>query len=107
MAAFSRRRAQGRLIRINARGLSAAEIKVRPHTGTGEPAMDKNIGAVDRVLRALVGLALIAYAIPVGFPATGWNWVGWIGVIPFVTGAVGNCPLYSLLGIASCPRKPA
>jgi hypothetical protein len=33
------------------------------------------VGAVDRILRAIVGLALIAYALPVGFPATGWNWL--------------------------------
>jgi hypothetical protein len=66
-----------------------------------------NVGIWDRVLRVVVGLVLLAYAMRLGFPATGWNWVGWIGVIPFVTGAVGNCPLYSLLGIASCPRKPA
>ncbi len=64
--------------------------------------MDKNIGAVDRVLRALVGLALIAYAIPVGFPATGWNWVGWIGIVPLLTALVSFCPAYVVFGVSTC-----
>ena len=64
--------------------------------------MQTNVGTIDRVLRIIVGLVLIAYAIPLGFPATGWNWVGWIGVIPLVTAIIGNCPLYSSLGITTC-----
>jgi hypothetical protein len=35
--------------------------------------MNMNVGTVDRLLRAILGLALIAYAIPVGFPHTNWN----------------------------------
>ena len=62
-----------------------------------------NVGLVDRTIRIIVGLALIAFAIPVGFPHVGWNWVGWIGVIPIVTALVGTCPLYSLLGLSTCP----
>ena len=64
--------------------------------------MQTNVGTIDRVLRIIVGLVLIAYAIPLGFPATGWTWVGWIGVIPLVTAIIGNCPLYSILGIKTC-----
>ncbi len=60
--------------------------------------MKTNEGVLDRSLRVIVGLVLI------GLAATGtvglW---GYIGVIPLVTGAVGMCPLYSLLGINSCP----
>jgi hypothetical protein len=67
-------------------------------------SMTANIGGVDRVLRIIIGLVLIAYAIPLGFPATGWNWVGWIGVIPLLTAVIGNCPLYSLIGVSTCPR---
>ena len=44
--------------------------------------MNINIGPIDRAIRALIGIALIAYAIPIRFPETGWNWVGWIGVVP-------------------------
>ena len=40
--------------------------------------MNANVGMIDRVVRVVVGLLLIAYAIPIGFPSTGWNWVGWI-----------------------------
>ncbi len=67
--------------------------------------MTRNVGTVDRALRILVGLVLIAYAIPIGFSATGWNWVGWIGVVPLVTALIGNCPSYSILGISTCPMK--
>jgi hypothetical protein len=65
--------------------------------------MSVNVGPIDRILRVVVGLALIAYAIPLGFPQTGWNWVGWIGVVPLLTAAVGYCPLYSILGMSTCP----
>lgn len=69
--------------------------------------MPVNMGTIDRAARFAIGLALIAYAIPVGFPSTGWNWVGWLGVIPVLTAALGFCPLYSGLGITSCPAKRA
>jgi len=61
--------------------------------------MSKNIGTLDRVLRVIVGLALIAYALKLGLPETGWNRVGWIGVVPLLTAVVGFCPLYRLLGL--------
>jgi hypothetical protein len=53
------------------------------------------------VLRVVIGLALIAFAIPLGFPQTGWNWLGWIGVVPIITAVVGNCPAYSVLGLST------
>ena len=65
--------------------------------------MSKNVGIVDRVIRIVIGLALIAYAIPLGFPLTGWNWVGWVGVVPLITGMFGMCPAYRLFGLSSCP----
>lgn len=67
--------------------------------------MTTNVGTIDKVLRLVVGVLLIAFAIPLGFPKTGWNWVGWIGVIPIVTALIGNCPLYSILGVSTCPLK--
>lgn len=63
--------------------------------------MKANEGAIDRVLRVLVGLGLISLVF-VG-PQTP---LGWIGVVPLLTGLVGFCPLYAVLGIRTCPLKP-
>ena len=62
----------------------------------------KNVGTIDRVLRIVVGLALISIVF-IG-PQTPW---GWIGVIPLATALIGYCPLYSVLGIKTCPTKNA
>jgi hypothetical protein len=67
--------------------------------------MTANVGGIDRVLRIIVGLVLIAYAIPVGFHNTGWNWVGWIGIVPLATAIFGICPLYSVIGVNTCSRS--
>lgn len=62
--------------------------------------MTRNEGSIDRILRIIVGIVLIALVF-VG-PRTPW---GWIGIVPLLTGLVGMCPLYSLLGINTCPRR--
>jgi hypothetical protein len=67
--------------------------------------MAVNMGMLDRAIRIVVGILLIAFAIPVYFPNTGWNWVGWIGVVPIVTALLGNCPAYTLLGVSTCSRS--
>jgi hypothetical protein len=59
--------------------------------------MTKNIGLADRLLRAAVGVALIAWAL-LGGPV--W---AWIGVVPLLTATVSFCPAYALLGIRTCP----
>ena len=59
-----------------------------------------NVGNIDRILRIVVGLALIALVF-VG-PQTPW---GWIGLIPLATGLLRTCPLYSLIGLSTCPAK--
>ncbi len=61
--------------------------------------MTVNVGLIDRVLRALLGIGLIYWALN-GGPV--W---AWIGVIPLLTAAVGSCPIYSLLGIKTCPAR--
>lgn len=61
--------------------------------------MEKNIGTVDKALRVLVGLVLIALVF-VG-PQTVW---GWIGVPVILIALVGWCPLYKVLGISSCKK---
>jgi hypothetical protein len=67
--------------------------------------MNANVGTIDRVLRVLGGLILIAYAIPLGFPQTGWNWVGWFGIVLLLTAFVGFCPAYTLLGVNTRPSR--
>lgn len=67
--------------------------------------MKVNVGMVDRVIRIVVGVVLIAYAIPFGFPSTGWNRVGWIGIVPIITAVVGYCPAYSAFGFSSCSAR--
>ena len=62
--------------------------------------LKKNIGSVDRVLRIVVGLALIALAVL----NEGMNW-GWIGVVPLATAVFSSCPAYSLLGLNTCGSK--
>ncbi|MCB2014482.1 MAG: DUF2892 domain-containing protein [Sphingobium sp.] len=57
-----------------------------------------NVGAIDRALRIAVGVVLIALVF-IG-PKTPW---GWVGIIPLVTGLFRSCPLYSLLGLSTCP----
>jgi len=64
-----------------------------------------NVGSVDRIARIAVGVLLICYAIPLGFPQTGWNWVGWIGVVPLLTAVFAVCPAYSLFGISTCGTR--
>jgi hypothetical protein len=65
-----------------------------------EAAMTCNIGGIERLLRAIVGLALISL-VYVG-PQTAW---GWIGLVPLATAIVGWCPPYALLGINTCRAR--
>lgn len=67
--------------------------------------MSTNVGTIDRIVRIVVGALLIAFAIPVGFPDTGWNWLGWIGVVPVITAVFGYCPAYSIFGLSTCAAK--
>jgi hypothetical protein len=56
------------------------------------------MGGADRGFRIVLGLALLIFA-ATGVPATGWNVLGWIGIVPLVTALVGWCPLYTVLGL--------
>jgi hypothetical protein len=60
--------------------------------------MTANVGSIDRIARIVIGLALIAAALGLFGPLFQSVWA-WIGIIPLVTGVVGWCPLYSVLGI--------
>ncbi len=59
-----------------------------------------NVGGADRLFRITLGLILIALVF--AGPKTAW---GWIGLIPLATGLLRTCPLYSLLGMTTCPRR--
>jgi len=56
-----------------------------------------NVGTADRVIRIVLGLALLSLIV-IG-PHTAW---GWIGAVPLITGILGWCPAYSILGISTC-----
>jgi hypothetical protein len=59
-----------------------------------------NVGGIDRVLRILVGLALISLVF-IG-PKVVW---GWVGLVPLLTGIFKFCPAYKLIGVNTCPTK--
>jgi hypothetical protein len=59
-----------------------------------------NEGNTDRAIRILVGLGLLS--IVFFGPQTAW---GWIGLVPLITGIVGGCPAYSILGINTCKLR--
>lgn len=64
--------------------------------------MKANVGTIDRVLRIVVGLVLMALA------TTGTvGWWGWLGAIPLATGLFRFCPAYTLLGVNTCPLNPS
>ena len=62
--------------------------------------MLRNEGNLDRLLRVIAGLVLLALVF-VG-PQTPW---GWIGLVPLLTGIIGFCPAYALFGIRTCPKR--
>ena len=67
--------------------------------------MNTNVGSADRIIRVILGLALLSAI----FLLDGKErWFGLIGVVPLLTAAVKVCPLYSVLGIRTCPApKPS
>ncbi len=65
--------------------------------------MTTNVGSADKIIRVLIGLALLAFAVfGTGYP---YHWIGYIGVIPLLTAVFGMCPIYSILGVSTCSLK--
>lgn len=63
--------------------------------------LKKNVGPIDRALRVILGLALLA-----GFflnSSGAYSWLYLVGIIPLATGLMSSCPLYSILGLSTCP----
>ncbi|MGA0561382.1 YgaP family membrane protein [Ancylobacter sp. VNQ12] len=64
--------------------------------------MTRNVGNIDRVIRVIIGVALLSLL----FVLEGnLRWIGLIGLVPLLTALVGNCPLYSLVGLSTCPLR--
>ena len=61
--------------------------------------LKKNVGGIDRTLRIVVGIALLA-----AFAFTQNFWF-LIGIVPLATGLMSSCPLYSIVGLSTCPMK--
>jgi uncharacterized protein (DUF58 family) len=61
--------------------------------------MIKNMGNVDRIIRAIIGIAIIALGIVFQ------SWWGLIGIIPLLTTLMGSCPLYVPLKISTLKKK--
>ena len=66
--------------------------------------MITNVGGIDRVLRIVIGAALLIWFF-VDQGGGALHYAKLLGIIPLLTGLVGSCPLYSLLGISTCPMK--
>lgn len=65
--------------------------------------MTTNMGSIDRLLRIVVGVALLAAALGLLGPHYTTIW-GWIGIIPLVTAFIGWCPAYAVFGIRTCGK---
>jgi len=62
--------------------------------------MKANVGSIDRVLRIALGLGLLSAVFLLDDPA---RWFGLIGLVPLLTATVRFCPLYTVLGVSTCP----
>jgi hypothetical protein len=66
--------------------------------------MAANVGGIDRILRIVVGIALLALFFVLEGNARYW---GLVGLVPLATGLFRVCPLYSLIGVNTCETKKA
>ncbi len=61
--------------------------------------MKQNVHNIERVVRVVIGLAIVSLVF-IG-PQSAW---GWLGLIPIATGLTGRCPPYAMLGIDTCKK---
>jgi hypothetical protein len=64
--------------------------------------LPRNMGKADRVIRVVLGVVLLSLVF-IG-PQTLW---GLVGIVPLATSLLGSCPVYTLLGIRTCPAELA
>lgn len=62
-----------------------------------------NVGPLDRGIRIALGVGILALFF--AYPQSEWRYLALLGLVPLVTGIVGTCPLYSLLGMSTCQRQ--
>ena len=63
----------------------------------------KNVGTIDRALRVILGLALLAgFFLGLG---GAYNWLFLIGIVPLATGLMSSCPMYAILGMSTCATE--
>lgn len=66
--------------------------------------LQTNIGGLDRIVRVVIGVALLVWFF-VDNGSGFWHYAKLIGIVPLLTAAMGSCPLYSVLGLSTCPMK--
>lgn len=64
--------------------------------------MKQNVGGIDKFIRIILGVVLLALVFVIEGNA---RWFGLIGVVPLFTAFVGWCPAYSLIGVNTCPAR--
>ncbi len=62
--------------------------------------MGMNVGGIDRVVRIVAGICLLGLVFVLEGSA---RWLGLVGIVPLATGLIGYCPLYSVVGVNTCP----
>jgi hypothetical protein len=60
--------------------------------------MTQNVGGIDRILRIIVGIALLVWGFVLSDPMNYW---GAIGIVPLFTGLISWCPVYPILGLST------
>lgn len=68
----------------------------------GDSSMKTNVGSTDKIIRIVIGLALLSLLFVL---QGGIRFVGLIGIVPLLTAFVGFCPLYTVLGMNTCGVK--
>jgi hypothetical protein len=66
--------------------------------------MKRNVGGIDKIVRIIAGVVLLSLIFILKNGESYWLW-GLIGIVPLATGIFSWCPLYTILGINSCPRR--
>lgn len=63
-----------------------------------------NVGTIDRAIRVIVGILLLAIFFLAPQDAW-WRWLTLIGIVPLLTGAFGTCAIYSMLGMSTKEKE--